>query len=149
MLFRSFGPFEAILDSASSFIAMSRKVWEQMQGGIRDDIRLQMENANAGLSLTLGMMHNAHTTIGSINFILQIFVVKTTAFDVLLGLLFFALATAELGFQLDGTTMLKLVDPNSQQCICLPTQASVKHGDISTTAMDISSSILFECYLIF
>ena len=118
-----FGPFEAILDSASSFIAMSRKVWEQMQGGIRDDIRLQMENANAGLSLTLGMMHNAHTTIGGIDFILQIFVVETTAFDVLLGLPFFALATAELAFQLDGTTTLKLVDPNSRQRICLPTQA--------------------------
>ena len=48
---------------------------------------------------------------------------ETTAFDVLLGLPFFALATAELAFQLDGTTTLKLVDPNSRQRICLPTQA--------------------------
>lgn len=93
---------------------------------MRDDIKMQMENANAGRSLTLGMMHNARATIGGLEFLLQIFVVETTAFDILLGLPFFALARSEISFQADGTAALKLQDPNSGRHISMPTRARDK-----------------------
>ena len=120
------GSFEAVLDIGSSFVAISRRAWERLGLSMRDDIKMQMENANAGRSLTLGMMHNARATIGGLEFLLQIFVVETTAFDILLGLPFFALARSEISFQADGTAALKLQDPNSGRHISMPTRARDK-----------------------
>ena len=41
------------------------------------------------------------------------------------------------------------VSPTESRLYPLPAGGDVKHGDISTTAMDISFSILFEFYFIF
>ncbi|KAG6873458.1 hypothetical protein C0992_008736, partial [Termitomyces sp. T32_za158] len=83
---------EAIVDSGSQIISMSANVANKL-GIIYDPtIHLNMQSANGTVDRSLGLAKNVECTIGDLTFYLQIHILRSPAYDILLGRPFDVLA---------------------------------------------------------
>ncbi|KAG6874353.1 hypothetical protein C0992_007850 [Termitomyces sp. T32_za158] len=83
---------EAIVDSGSQIISMSADVANKL-GIIYDPaIHLNMQSANGTINRSLGLVKNVECTIGDLTFYLQIHILQSPTYDILLGRPFNVLA---------------------------------------------------------
>ena len=85
---------EAILDDSSQVVSIYRDVWEKLKSPIHTNQAMTMELANGSRDRTMGLLPNLRVIIGECNFYLQVQVIESASFEMLLGCPFFTLAQA-------------------------------------------------------
>ena len=83
---------EAILDDGSQVISIRRDIWEKLKSLIHTNQAMTMESANGSCDRTMGLLPNLRVIIGECDFYLQVQVIESASFEMLLERLFFTLA---------------------------------------------------------
>ncbi|KAG6881746.1 hypothetical protein C0992_000293 [Termitomyces sp. T32_za158] len=118
---------EAIVDSRSQIISMSADVANEL-GIIYDPaIHLNMQSANGTVDRSLGLAKNVECTIGDLTFYLQIHILRSPAYDILLGRPFDVLARSVVKTLSDDETTLTIMDPNTGILRTVPTFPRGRH----------------------
>jgi Aspartyl protease len=112
---------ECILDPGCSIIAMSRDICHELGLAHDPSIILQMESANGGLDLSLGLARNVPFQIGSLTMYLQVHVISSPAYDVLLGRPFDVLTESVVRNFANEDQTITLHDPNTGRRVTVPT----------------------------
>jgi len=112
---------EAVVNPGSSIISMSEAVAIHLCLSYDPMVFINMESANGTLDRTLGLAHNVHCKIGSINLYLQIHVVCEPAYDILLGQPFDVLTRSTIQNFEDSNQTVTICDPNSGYVATVPT----------------------------
>ncbi|PPQ82280.1 hypothetical protein CVT26_013954 [Gymnopilus dilepis] len=123
MLVDGVHPCEAVLDTGAQLVGLSEKLWIKFGLPIRSDYIMVMESANSTKNRTCGLLHNLKLRIGNYDFYVQVQVTENAAYDMLLGMPFFTLASANLQCFGNNDAVLNLTDPNSGAKITVPTHA--------------------------
>ncbi|KAG6882592.1 hypothetical protein C0992_011255 [Termitomyces sp. T32_za158] len=112
---------EAIVDSGLQIISMSADVANEL-GIIYDPaIHLNMQSANGTVNRSLGLAKNVECMIGDLTFYLQIHILRSSAYDILLGHPFDVLAQLVVKTLSDDKTILIIMDPNMGILCTVPT----------------------------
>jgi len=85
---------------------------------------MTMESANGSHDRTMGLLPNLRVVIGECNFYLQVQVIESASFEMLLGRPFFTLAQASTRHFFSGDSHITLL-PNSAKAVTLPTHPHV------------------------
>ena len=73
------------MDTGSQIVAMSESLCHDLGLTYAPTIRLNMQSANGNVDQSLGLAHNVPAKIGEITLYLQIHVIKSPAYNILLG----------------------------------------------------------------
>ncbi|KAG6873575.1 hypothetical protein C0992_008551 [Termitomyces sp. T32_za158] len=118
---------EAIVDSGLQIISMSANVANKL-GIIYDPaIHLNMQSANGTIDRSLGLAKNVECTIGNLTFYLQIHILRSPTYDILLGHPFDVLARSVVKTLSDDETTLTIMDPNTGILHTVPTFPRGRH----------------------
>lgn len=104
---------EAIVDSRSQIISMLAAVANSLRLIYDPSIVLNMQSANGIVDWLLGLAKNVPCTIGDLTFYLQIHILHSPAYDILLGQPFDVLACSIVRTLSDDKTTLTISNPNS------------------------------------
>ena len=114
---------ECILDPGCQIIAMSENVCHDLSFVYDPAIRLNMQSANGTTDLSLGLSRNVPFTIGNITLYMQVHVIRSPAYNILLGRPFDILTESVIkNFANEDQTII-ITDPNTGQCYTIPTFA--------------------------
>lgn len=114
---------EALLDSGSQIVSMSRKTAMDCQITWDPDITINMQSANGQISRTSGLAKNVPFAFGGITVYLQVHVVDNSPYTILLGRPFDVLTESRIVNSGEGGQMIVITDPNTKQRVTLPTYA--------------------------
>jgi hypothetical protein len=112
---------ECILDPGCQIIAMSETSCHDL--GLMYDLAiiLHMQSANRNINQLLGLSHNVPFQIRPITFYLQVHIIQSLAYDVLLGRPFNMLIESVVhNFAIEDQT-ITIHDPNSGKRVTVPT----------------------------
>ncbi|KAG6871569.1 hypothetical protein C0992_009530 [Termitomyces sp. T32_za158] len=112
---------EAIVDSGSQIISMSADVTNKLGIIYNPASHLNMQSANGTVDRSLGLAKNVECTIGDLTFYLQIHILRSPAYDILLGRPFDVLARLVVKTLSDDKTTLTIMDPNTGILRTVPT----------------------------
>jgi hypothetical protein len=76
---------EGIIDLGFQIIAMSEAVCHDISLAYNLSIKLNMQSANGKVDQSLGLSHNIPCEINTITLYLQIHIIQSPAYDILLG----------------------------------------------------------------
>ncbi len=110
-----------ILDSGSAIISMSEGVCHALGLAYDPRVRLEMQSVNGDVDSSLGLARNVPVRFGSIVVYLQFHVIRSPAYDVLLGRPFDVLTSSTVRTNPDGSQTITLQDPNSDLTTTIPT----------------------------
>ncbi|KIL54346.1 hypothetical protein M378DRAFT_92750 [Amanita muscaria Koide BX008] len=80
-----------------------------------------MESANGDINLSLGIARNVPLSVGPITVFMQLHVVRSPAYDILLGRPFDVLTQSCIKNFRNEDTILTIEDPNSNKVVTIPT----------------------------
>ncbi|KAG6886614.1 hypothetical protein C0992_003177 [Termitomyces sp. T32_za158] len=112
---------EAIVDSGSQIISMSAEIANELGISYDPGIVLNMQSANGTIDRSLGLAKNVPCMIGDLIFYLQIHILWSPAYDILLGRPFDILARSVVKTLSDNETTLTISDPNTGMRRTVPT----------------------------
>jgi hypothetical protein len=112
---------ESILDPGSQIIAMSEEVCTNLQLVYDPSIILTMQSANGELDCSLGLARNVPLRIGEITLYVQIHVIRSPAYDILLGRPFDTLTESIVRNYANENQMITIHDPNTGKRATVPT----------------------------
>ena len=112
---------ESILDPGCQIIAMSGDVCHELALTYDPSVILHMESANGSVDPSLGLARNVPFLIGSITVYLQVHVIRSPAYDILLGRPFDVLTESIVRNFKNEDQTITLHDPNSGQVTTIPT----------------------------
>ncbi|KAG6881484.1 hypothetical protein C0992_000969, partial [Termitomyces sp. T32_za158] len=118
---------EAIVDSGSQIISMSADVANELGIIYNPAIHLNMQSANGTVDRSLGLAKNVECTIGDLTFYLQIHILRSPAYDILLGRPFDVLAQSVVKTLSNDKTTLTIMDPNMGILRTVPTFPRGRH----------------------
>ncbi|KIM37971.1 hypothetical protein M413DRAFT_76578, partial [Hebeloma cylindrosporum] len=95
-------------------------IWEKLGVPVRSDHKMNMVSANASTNQTIGLIHDLKVTIGEYNFYLQVQVVESASYEMLLRQPFLTLTEANTQHWANGDLHIMLQDPNSKQSSLFP-----------------------------
>ena len=102
---------ECILDGGAQVVIVRRDVWERLHVPLSTDKRMKMESANAGTTLTIGVVENHPVMLGPVTVYLQLQVVEDAPFEVLLGRPFFDVTSCSEISEQGGKHVLVVKNP--------------------------------------
>ena len=114
---------ECILDPGCQIIAMSEDVCHDLSLAYDPAIRLNMQSANGTTDLSLGLSRNVPFTLGEITLYMQVHVIRSPAYDILLGRPFDILTESVVKNFANEDQTITITDPNTGQCYTIPTFA--------------------------
>ena len=114
---------ECTLDPGCQVIAMSKNTCHGLGLGYDPSICLNMESANGNLDWSLGLSRNVPFRIGAITLYMQAHVIRSPAYDILLGRPFDILTESVVKNYANEDQTITITDPNSNQQITIPTFA--------------------------
>jgi hypothetical protein len=114
---------ESILNPGSQIIAMSENVCMDLALIFDPTIILNMQFANGEVDKSLGLTRNVPMRIGEITLYVQIHVIHSLAYDILLGRPFDILTESIIRNFANEDQTITLRDPNSGICATVPTLA--------------------------
>lgn len=85
------------------------------------EIHIPVQIANGGINPTRGSASNVPFTFGDITLHLQVHIVETTVYDVLLGRPFDVLTRSSIQNAEDESQTFTITDPNAEQRVAIPT----------------------------
>jgi hypothetical protein len=112
---------ESVVDPGSEIVSMAKRVAERLGLSWDPDITIFMQSANAQLKQSAGLARNVRFTFGDIHVYLQVHIIETTAYDVLLGRPFDILTRSNIQNFSSGMQTITITDPNTQKRVSLPT----------------------------
>jgi hypothetical protein len=114
---------EAILDPGSQIIAMAEEVCFDL-GVIYDpSVILNMQSANGEVDQSLGLARNVPVQIGDITLYVQVHIIRSPAYDILLGRPFDILTESVVRNFANEDQTVTIFDPNSGRRATVPTSA--------------------------
>lgn len=114
---------ECTLDPGCQVIAMSEHTCHSLGLAYDPNILLNMESANGTLDWSLGLARNVPFLVGSITLYMQVHVIRSPAYDILLGRPFDILTESVVKNYANEDQTITISDPNSNQQITIPTFA--------------------------
>jgi hypothetical protein len=112
---------ESILDPGCQIIAMSEDVCHELALAYDPSIILHMESANGTVDPSLGLARNVPFLIGPLTVYLQVHVIRSPAYDILLGRPFDVLTESVVRNFRNEDQTITLHDPNSGRVATIPT----------------------------
>jgi hypothetical protein len=112
---------ECILDPGCQIIAMSEDTCFDLGLPFDPSIILNMESANGTINQSLGLARNVPFQIGHITFYLQVHVIRSPAYDILLGRPFDILTESIIRNFSNEDQTITIRDPNSGRRVTVPT----------------------------
>jgi hypothetical protein len=121
MLVDNSGSVESIVDPGSQIVAMSQAVCHEFAIVYDPAIRLNMQSANGEIDKSLGLARNVPCRIRDITIYLQIHVIKSPAYDILLGRPFDVLTESVVKNYRNEDQTITICDPNTGKRATIPT----------------------------
>ena len=118
---------ECILDPGCQIIAMSETTCFELGLPFDPTIILNMESANGNINQSLGLARNVPFQIGNITFYLQVHIIRSPAYDVLLGRPFDILTESIVRNFANEDQTITIRDPNSGRHVTVPTLPRTKN----------------------
>ena len=112
---------ECILDPGCQIIAMSETTSHDLGLAYDPSIRLNMQSANGNIDQSLGLSRNVPFQISNITFYLQVHVIRSPAYDILLGRPFDTLTESIIRNFANEDQTITISDPNTGRRITVPT----------------------------
>src|ERR1700742_1955367 len=106
---------ECLLDGGSQIVSMARDAAERLGLHWDPDICIHMQSANKQIEKTLGLARNVPFRFGDITVYLQVHIINSAAYKVLLGRPFDALTQSGYQNEIDGNMTMTLTCPNSRR----------------------------------
>ena len=104
---------EAILDPGCQIVAMSKEVWIALGIVYDPNVCLNMISANGGIDQSLGLAKNIPFKISEIIVYLQVHILRSPAYDILLGRPFDVLTESVVCNYSDKNQTITILDPNT------------------------------------
>ena len=114
---------ECIIDPGCQVIAMSEDVCHALGLAYDPDIVLNMQSANGEVDKSLGLARNVPFCFGRVTVYLQVHVIRSPAYDILLGRPFNVLTQSVIRNFMNEDQTITIHDPNSGQNATVPTFA--------------------------
>jgi hypothetical protein len=121
MLVKSSEYVESIVDPGSQIIAMSEAVCHDLHLAYDPNIKLKMQSANGEVDESLGLARNVPCRIANITLFLQIHVIRSPAYDILLGRPFDVLTESIVKNFANEDQTITIRDPNTNRSATIPT----------------------------
>ena len=118
---------ECILDPGCQIVAMSEDTCHELSLIYDPAIRLNMQSANGNTDWSLGLARNVPFTIGSITLYMQVHIIGSPAYDILLGRPFDILTESIVRNFANEDQTVTITDPNSGQQHTVPTFPRGRH----------------------
>jgi hypothetical protein len=112
---------EGIIDLGSQINAMSEAVCHDIGLAYGPSIKLNMQLANGEVDQSLGLARNVPCKINSITLYLQIHIIRSPAYDILLGRPFDVLTESTVKNVPNEDQTITIVDPNTKHSVMIPT----------------------------
>src|SRR5271155_2653397 len=112
---------ECILDPGCQIIAMSEDTCHDLGLAYDPRIRLNMQSANGNYDMSLGLARNVPFHIASIALYMQVHVIRSPAYDILLGLPFDILTESVVRNFANEDQTITINDPNTGKKVTIPT----------------------------
>jgi Aspartyl protease len=112
---------ECVLDPGSMIIAISEACCNNLGLLYDPTFRLHMESANGEVDESLGLARNVPFSIGPVTLFLQLHVVRSPAYDILLGRPFDVLTQSVIKNYQNEDMTLTIEDPNAHKVCTIPT----------------------------
>jgi hypothetical protein len=113
---------ESVLDPGCQIVAMSEKVWSQLEVPKDDSITVTMQSANGGMESTIGLVKNLPFNFEGLTIYLHVHVVRNAPYDILLGRPFDMLTRSKVQNISDDEQYITLHDPNSELSLTFATR---------------------------
>ena len=115
------GQEECLVDSGSQIVSMSKEVAIRMGLTWDPSIRINMQSANRQIEKSLGLARHVGFTFGGFTIFLQVHVLESPAYGVLLGRPFDTFTRSVVQNEMDGGQTIAVTDPNSGRQAVIPT----------------------------
>jgi hypothetical protein len=112
---------DCILDIGSEIMCMSDPVSHQLGIAYNPNITIDMQSANGTRDPTLGLARNVTFTVGPFELLFQVHIVKSPAYDILLGMPFYDLVGTAIRNLKNEEQTCTLMDPESGEAYTIPT----------------------------
>ena len=114
---------ECILDPGCQIVAMSEDTCHELALVYDPTIRLNMQSANGNTDWSLGLARNVPFTIGSVTLYMQVHIIGSPAYDILLGRPFDILTESIVRNFANEDQTVTITDPNTGKRYTVPTFA--------------------------
>ncbi|PBK82036.1 hypothetical protein ARMGADRAFT_905387, partial [Armillaria gallica] len=115
------GEEESVVDRGSQIVSMASMIATKLGVAWDPDITIHMQSANGQLEKTLGLARNVPFLFNDITVYLQIHIIASPAYKVLLGHLFDVLTESVIRNHADDGQIITITDPNTGQRCTIPT----------------------------
>jgi hypothetical protein len=122
-LINGVGEDESILDGGSQIVSMAQEVAVRLGIGWDPDSCIYMQSANGQSEKSLGLARNVPFRFTDMTVYLQVHIIQTSAYKVLLGRPFDILTISNIANHADGGQLLTLTDPSTRKRVVVPTFA--------------------------
>ena len=112
---------ESVLDPGCQIIAMSETVCHRLGVSYDPEVILHMLSANGAVDSSLGLARNVPFTIGNLTFYMQVHVIRSPAYEILLGRPFDVLTQSIVRNFANEDQTITVHDPNTCRTITIPT----------------------------
>jgi hypothetical protein len=112
---------ESIIDLGSQIIAMSKAVCHDIGLAYDPSIKLNMHLANSEVDQSLGLSRNVPCKINTITLYLQIHIIRSPAYNILLGQPFDILTKSTVKNFPNKDQTITIVNPNTKRSVTIPT----------------------------
>jgi len=121
---------ECILDPGCQIVAMSEDTCHELSLVYDPAIKLNMQSANGNTDWSLGLARNVPFTIGSITLYMQVHIIGSPAYDILLGRPFDILTESIVRNFANEDQTVTITDPNTGQRYTIPTFPRGRHFNL-------------------
>ncbi|KAK0446598.1 uncharacterized protein EV420DRAFT_1648031 [Desarmillaria tabescens] len=115
------GHEECVVDGGSQIVSMAEHIATSLGIGWDPDITIHMQSANGSLVKTLGLAKNVPFLFQDIVVYLQVHVIDSPAYKVLLGRPFDVVTESLIKNNSDGGQVITITDPNTGRRCTIPT----------------------------
>ena len=122
---------ECILDGGAQIVVMRKDIWEKLRAPITASKFMTIESASSGKTTSLGLVEDHPVRIGPITVFLQIQVVDSAPFEVLLGRPFFDITSCREISHQGGNHEIHLKDPKSGEDYVFPTRPRLRKPPVT------------------
>ena len=112
---------ECVVDPGSMIVAMSDSVSNELGIAYDPGFKIEMQSANGEVEETYGLARNIPFTVKDITLFLQVHVVRSPTYDILLGRPFDVLTESGVKNYRNEDQIITITDPNTSQVLTIPT----------------------------
>jgi hypothetical protein len=114
---------ESVLDPGYQIVTMSETVCHRLGINYDPEVILHMLSANGAVDSSLGLARNVPFTIGNLTFYMQVHVIRSPAYEILLGRPFDVLTQSIVRNFANAAQTITIHDPNTHRTVTIPTSS--------------------------